>query len=86
MPASADGSVTETVAVDGMHCPSCGLLVDETLEALRGVFAARTRVRRGHTVVKYDPGLVSRAEIVAAVQRLGYEARESSPVSDRGSR
>jgi copper chaperone len=86
MPASANGAVTETVAVDGMHCPSCGILVDETLEALPGVLAARTRVRRGRTVVTYDPGLVRRAEILAALQRLGYEAREGGPVSHRGRR
>ena len=75
MRASADGLVTETVAVDGMHCPSCGILVDETLEALPGVVTARTRVRRGRADVTYDPALVRPAEILAAVNGLGYRAR-----------
>jgi copper chaperone len=61
--------------VTGMHCGSCGLLVDETLEELPGVRSASTDVRAGRTVVEVDPALCTAEQIVAAVAEAGYSAK-----------
>ncbi len=64
-----------TLAVTGMHCASCGLLIDETLEELPGVISASTNLRKETTTVEYDPAQTSPAAIAEEISRLGYSAR-----------
>jgi copper chaperone len=66
-------TVAAEFTVAGMHCASCGLLVDETLEGLSGVDRCATDVRRGRTVVVYDPARVTTAAIAAAIVDAGYD-------------
>jgi copper chaperone CopZ len=66
---------TYTFAVTGMHCASCGLLIDETLEDdVAGVTRAQTSVRKGRTVVHANTPATAEA-IVAAITGAGYHAR-----------
>jgi copper chaperone len=67
-------STTITVRVDGMHCASCGLLVDDAVEDLPGVHSSQTSTRDGRTVVRLDPAQCSPQDIVAAITALGYQA------------
>ncbi len=65
---------TYTFTVTGMHCASCGILIDETLEdEVPGVQRAETSVRRGRTVVTADDG-ADPAAIAAAITAAGYPA------------
>ena len=64
----------QTFAVRGMHCASCTLLIDETLEDLDGVHRSTTKLRKGHTVVHFDPATCSPDTIVAAIGEAGYNA------------
>ena len=68
------GAATVVLTVTGMHCASCGMLVDEALEELVGVERADTDSRRGRTVVRADLALTSVGEMVAAVGEAGYTA------------
>ncbi len=63
----------QVFAVTGMHCASCGMLVDDALEELAGVTSSSTNVRRGRTKVDYDPALTTMAEITKVVTKLGYQ-------------
>ncbi|HUP85290.1 MAG TPA: heavy-metal-associated domain-containing protein [Acidimicrobiales bacterium] len=63
-----------TFTVTGMHCASCGMFIDETLEDLAGVEQADTDARRGRTTVRADLGVTSVGEIVAAIGEAGYAA------------
>lgn len=63
-----------TFAVTGMHCSSCGLLVDDTVEEVDGVARSETDSRRGRTVVRADPAVASVESIVAAIADAGYQA------------
>ena len=63
-----------TFTVTGMHCASCGMLIDETLEDLAGVEQADTDSRRGRTTVHADLTVTSVGEIVAAIGEAGYTA------------
>jgi copper chaperone CopZ len=58
-----------------MHCSSCSILIDETLEELAGVATATTDLRRETTTVEYDPALVTLDQITAEITKLGYTAR-----------
>ena len=67
-------TTTTTIAVGGMHCSSCGMLIDETLEELPGVASASTDLRREITTVEYDPARTALEVIVAEITELGYTA------------
>ena len=68
------GAVTVEFRVTGMHCASCGLLIDETLEELEGVVRAETDNRRGRTIALADLEVTSVGEMVAAIGAAGYTA------------
>ena len=67
-----------TLRVSGMHCASCGVLVDEAVEELAGVERSETDSRRGRTVVRADLSVASVEDIVAAIATAGYQA-EATP-------
>lgn len=63
--------------IEGMHCGSCGLLIDDELEEIDGVRSAATDARTGRSIVRLVEGAeVDTAALVAAVQAAGeYTAR-----------
>lgn len=65
---------TLTFAITGMHCASCGMLVDETLEELDGVERCEADSRRGRAVVLADTATASISDITAAIAKAGYTA------------
>jgi len=65
---------TYTFAVTGMHCVSCGLLIDETVEdEVPGVRRCETSLRTGRTIVQAEPH-VTPDQIAAAICDAGYSA------------
>ena len=67
---------TRTYQVTGMHCASCGLLVDDTLEDIPGIASSSTDVRVGRTIIDIQRGAVLDDDIIlAAITGLGYEAQ-----------
>lgn len=69
-------SPTLVFAVEGMHCASCGLLIDDLVEEVPGVASSTTYVPRGQTVVALADGAdVDAAAVAAAIAGAGYRAR-----------
>ncbi|MEV6923352.1 heavy-metal-associated domain-containing protein [Dactylosporangium sp. NPDC051485] len=69
-------TTTITLQVEGMHCGSCGLLIDDTLEDVPGVSASATNARTGRTTVTLDPARVTPEQVIAAIGQAGnYTAR-----------
>ena len=63
-----------TFSVTGMHCASCGMLIDETLEdEVPGVTRSETSVRKRRTVVTVAEGVAPEV-LVAAIAGAGYQA------------
>jgi Cu+-exporting ATPase len=62
---------TLTIEVTGMHCPSCGILVDDCMEDLDGVVASRTSIKTGLCIATVDDS-VADAQALAAVAEAGY--------------
>lgn len=64
-----------TFSVAGMHCASCGLLIDDAVEDVDGVVASSTDVRKHLTTVtaanNTDPG-----QVIQAITELGYQAQQ----------
>ena len=65
---------TQRYRVSGMHCSSCSMLVDMTLEELDGVESAKTDHASGESIVTYDSEVVGPDALVQAVRRVGYDA------------
>lgn len=70
---------TFTFRVSGMHCGSCGMLIDETVEELPGVRRSQTSVRAGRTVVDVDRADADPDVLAAAITAAGYPARLEAP-------
>jgi copper chaperone len=62
---------TVTVEITGMHCASCGILVDDCLEDVEGVVSSQTSVRTGQCVAVVTES-VTDADVLAAVVEAGY--------------
>ncbi|MDI3420875.1 cation transporter [Streptomyces luteolus] len=60
-------------AITGMHCNSCGLLIDDEIEELPGVTTSTTNLRTERTVVELERPVPAQ-EIVAAIAAAGYTA------------
>ncbi|GAA4412576.1 hypothetical protein GCM10023148_06380 [Actinokineospora soli] len=60
--------------IEGMHCGSCALLIDDALMDLPGVAKVRTSLKSRSTTVELDTALTSEAAVVDAVAALGYQA------------
>jgi Cu+-exporting ATPase len=77
---------TETVLpVKGMHCASCVGRVEAALTAVPGVSGASVNLATGRASVRHGEGIVSPADLAAAVKAAGFstepptEAASSSP-------
>lgn len=66
--------MTTTLAIEGMHCTSCAMTIDEELEDLPGVKRAKTSYAKATSDVEYDPEAVTVEALIGAVKGAGYTA------------
>lgn len=67
------------LAIRGMHCASCGMLIDEAVEDLPGVRRSSTDMRAERTTVELDGSGATPAEVIAAIEAEGYGATLVAP-------
>jgi copper chaperone CopZ len=60
--------------VEGMHCGSCALLIDDALEDLPGVHSTQTTMKKGCSTVELDLTRTSPEDVMNAIEALGYRA------------
>ncbi len=75
--------MSETVSlwIAGMHCSGCASGVEKALLKAPGVTAASVSLESGLAEVTVDPaegGAASPAELIAAVERAGFDASLAS--------
>jgi copper chaperone len=63
---------THVFNVTGMHCGSCSLLIDDTLEDLVGVTSAHTDIKTGQSTVALDSTLTNPQHVADIITDLGY--------------
>lgn len=68
---------TYTFRIDGMHCPSCSLLIDDTVQDLAGVVTSSTSYKQQLTAVQLGAGGATPDEVAAAIAALGYRAQRA---------
>ena len=77
----AQSSDRVELAIEGMTCASCAARIEKRLNRLDGVEAS-VNYASEHAAVCFDPGQVSVAELIAAVERR----RLSRVAAARGAR
>lgn len=64
--------------LSGLHCTSCAVDIDLTLEDLPGVTNSKTNYVKSASVVDFEPDKISPKEIIEQIKKLGYEVKDSS--------
>ena len=62
---------TITIEILGMHCASCGILVDDCMEDVSGIVSSATDIRSGRCVAVVTEG-VTDSDVLGAVVEAGY--------------
>jgi copper chaperone len=70
--------ITYDFHVQGMHCASCGLLIDDYVEDVPGVISSQTFTRENRTTVEANPWCTPEA-VIAAITEAGYTAQLVQP-------
>lgn len=65
---------TIKLKTDGMHCPSCSMLIEMNVSDLPGIDSVRASHADGVTTVTYDPTITDVAAVIAEIKTAGYEA------------
>ena len=63
------------IAVSGMTCGNCARMVERKLSSTAGVSRAEVDLAGGRATVEYDPERTSTAQLAAAIEKLGYQAK-----------
>ncbi len=63
---------TINVNVPTVHCNSCKLNIEESLDELHGVAGSDVRLDAKQVTVTYDPDAVDPSAITAAIEDAGY--------------
>jgi len=66
------------LGIDGMHCASCVGSIEGALAGVEGVTRADANLAAERATVVYDPRATSVAELIEAVESVGYSARAIS--------
>ena len=62
------------IHIGGMSCEGCVRNLTGVLTALAGVDRAEVSLAAEEGVVRFDPARVSRADLVAAIEDVGFDA------------
>jgi copper chaperone CopZ len=73
-PTPTGEDATAALTLEGMHCRSCALLIEETLVGEPGVHQATVDLDAGRAMVRFDPSTISVETLCAAVAGAGYRA------------
>ena len=61
------------IAVKGMHCKSCEVLIKDSLQELEGVKEVNVDHKKGYVEVSFDEKRISMDVIKTAIMKEGYK-------------
>lgn len=64
----------KTITIQGMHCASCAINIEEDLRRTKGVTKANVNYATAKATVEYDAGEIELKKIAQVVQAAGYQA------------
>lgn len=75
-------SVNKVLKIEGMTCASCVKAVERATRKLEGVERADVNYATETLSISYEPSMIRLAEIKAAVEKAGYQARDEEITVD----
>jgi copper chaperone CopZ len=60
--------------IEGMTCGHCVMHVGNALQKLKGVVKAEVDLNKKIAMVTYQPGAVTKEQMIKAVEEAGYKA------------
>ncbi len=81
------GVQTEKIELDvyGMTCAACSSRIEKVLNKMDGVQEANVNLANETALIEYTPGLVNLEDIIARIQKLGYDAEERADREEKSS-
>jgi len=67
--------IKKTYRIADMHCANCAMHIEGLEDDLPGVETVAASYKKGQMTVEFDEKIVTEAQILAAVARLGYMAQ-----------
>jgi copper-(or silver)-translocating P-type ATPase len=64
------------LTIGGMTCAACANRIEKGLQKLPGVESAHVNLALEKATVEYNPALLTPADLIARVEKLGYQAAE----------
>lgn len=61
-----------TLKLSGLHCTSCSLNIDGTLEEVKGVISSSTSYAKSQTTIVYNPDFTTKEALIKVITQLGY--------------
>ena len=71
----------KTIAIRGMHCASCEILIGEELKKIPHITSVAVHHRQGNAEIVYTGESLSDEAIHQAVQNAGYEMGNAEPIT-----
>ncbi|MDA1235351.1 MAG: heavy metal translocating P-type ATPase [Acidobacteria bacterium] len=68
--------------VEGMTCAACVRTIERRLERVDGVAEAQVSLASNSAQVRFDPARTNPSQLIAAVEKAGYGARQATPGVD----
>ena len=69
----------EVLKISGMHCASCAQTIEKSLRKLPLV-SANVNIATEQATIEYDPGKITRKDMVSAIEEAGYKVPETESV------
>lgn len=63
-----------TITIGGMSCQGCVSNITTVLQGLAGVASAEVSLAAATATVSYDPALIGREALLAAIEDAGFDA------------
>ncbi|SDJ85475.1 heavy metal translocating P-type ATPase [Sediminibacillus albus] len=79
------GVQTDTAEFDifGMTCAACSARIEKVLNKQEGIKQASVNLTTESASVEYNNGLIEEADIIASIQKLGYDAKEKADKQEK---
>ena len=65
-----------TLPIEGMFCAACVLRIEKVMGRVNGVQTVNVNLASERASIEFDPETTSQEDLVAAVERAGYDVRE----------
>lgn len=73
----AENAKVVNLSLTGLHCSSCAVNIDLSLEDLPGIINSTTNYAKSVSVVSYDEEKIEPKTILAEIEKLGYKAKSA---------